>query len=334
MSDSCKYCYNCDKQVPFNVKEKDVTTTIKGVKIAYKAKVAYCNECDNEIYIPELDDINIRIANKAYRDKAGLVSPSDINKLLEMYDIGKKPLAKLLGWGETTIERYVNGITPLKIYSEMLIKLKDPNYMKQVYESKKDSLTETAKTKIERKLDELLNYKPNTTLNIEDVANYFFSKIDIESGSCITNLKLQKMVFYAQGWFMAFYNAPLFESDLQAWVHGPVSYSIWSKYQDYGYKSISIERTSFDIPIFDSKQIELLDYVYDVYGDYDAKVLERMTHKDRPWKEARKGLKANELSQNIISKESIKRYFKLLRDIFEINDVSDIRKSLSVYSVY
>ena len=40
--------------------------------------------------------------------------------ILRKYKIGKKPLSKLLGWGEVTITRYINGDIPSKLYSDEL----------------------------------------------------------------------------------------------------------------------------------------------------------------------------------------------------------------------
>jgi len=320
------YCYNCDKNVPFHIETKEVSTVIKNVSITYQSQVAYCDECKNQIYIAELDDANIGLANKLYRDKAGLISVEEIQTLLNTYDIGKKPLAKLLGWGETTIDRYLNGITPLRVYSDELKRLQDPKYMKKVYDDNKMSLTESAQKKIEMKLDEFLNYKPVKAIDIYDAADFFLSKVDMEAGSCITPLKLQKLLYYAQGWFSSFYNAPLFLNELQAWVHGPASPEIYNKYRYYGYKGI--DKTSFDLSKLDPKQSELLNEIYNTYGSYDAKPLENMTHAELPWKEARGDLAPNEPCKEIISKENIKKYFDLLREVFNIVEVHEIRKCL------
>ncbi len=328
--DKLSYCYNCDKNTLFYVEPRDVSITIKGVGITYQSQVAYCGECKNEVYIAELDDANIKLANKIYRDKAGIIHVEEIQALLDKYDIGKKPLAKLLGWGETTIERYINGITPLKIYSDELKRLQNPRYMEKIYEANKASLTESAQNKIENKLYELLNYKPKNTVEIYDVADYFLSKVDMEAGSCITPLKLQKLLYYAQGWFLAFYDAPLFSNDFQAWVHGPVSSEIYTKYQHYGYKGI--DKSNCDLSKkLDPKQNELLNEIYITYGSYDAKALENMTHVELPWKKARNGIGGNDRCREVIHKENMKKYFDLLRELFNIVEVHDIKKCLIKY---
>ncbi|WP_406678477.1 Panacea domain-containing protein [Moorella sp. ACPs] len=202
--------------------------------------------------------------------------------------------------------------------------------MLKVFEANKEALSEVARKKLKSALDRLLNYKPNRTVRVEDVADFFLSKVDNEAGSAITPLKLQKLLYYAQGWHLSFFDAPLFTSDFQAWVHGPVCPEIYHKYRDYGWRSLEKVEENMDAA-FDTSQVELLNAINEVYGMFDAKVLERMTHKDEPWREARRGYQASEHCQEIISKESIKKYFKTLREIFDINELEDIKKSLRRY---
>src|SRR5690606_28223588 len=88
-----------------------------------------------------------------------------------------------------------------------------------------------------RQMNHLVNHwlhkggKPMVT--IFDVVNYFLRKVDKTSGSSMTPLKLQKLVYYAQAWHLAFYGTKLFNEEFQAWVHGPVNYELWQKYSGF-----------------------------------------------------------------------------------------------------
>ncbi|BCV20388.1 hypothetical protein [Moorella sp. Hama-1] len=64
-----RYCYYCDKEVGYQVIEKEIELEIKGVKVTYPGKIAYCNECGHEIDLPALDDENIKKANLEYRKR-------------------------------------------------------------------------------------------------------------------------------------------------------------------------------------------------------------------------------------------------------------------------
>ena len=67
-------------------------------------------------------------------------------------------------------------------------------------------------------------------LNCDDVAKYFLSLSDDSSGDYISNLKLQKLLYYAQGFHLAIFNKPLFNEPIEAWAHGPVVGSSYRKY--------------------------------------------------------------------------------------------------------
>ena len=66
-------------------------------------------------------------------------------------------------------------------------------------------------------------------ITISDIADYFITK-NHEYGDYITNLKLQKLVYYAQAWYLAFLDKPLFDEDFEAWVHGPVNRDLYDRY--------------------------------------------------------------------------------------------------------
>lgn len=37
----------------------------------------------------------------------------------------------------------------------------------------------------------------------------------------ISNLKLQKLLYYEQGYHLAIFDTPLFDADIEAWMYGP-----------------------------------------------------------------------------------------------------------------
>ena len=115
-----------------------------------------------------------------------------------------------------------------------------------------------------------------------DVANYFLAQTDEEAGDLISNLKLQKLVYYAQGFHVAMFNMkPLFNEPLEAWTHGPVVVSLYHAYKSFGSGPIPRPK-DFDPDVLTSEIRELLDEVYKVYGQYSAWKLRNLTHEE-PW---------------------------------------------------
>lgn len=137
-----------------------------------------------------------------------------------------------------------------------------------------------------------------------DVANYFLAQQSEEAGDLISNLKLQKLVYYAQGCSLGLFDAPLFPEALKAWVHGPVVPELYHAYKQYGSGPIPVP-VDMDFSVFNAETRDLLDEVYTVYGQFSAWKLREMTHAEAPWKEAAP-------SQGTITQEALRAYFKPL----------------------
>lgn len=145
-------------------------------------------------------------------------------------------------------------------------------------------------------------------ITIFDVANYFLKIVDRDSGSTITPLKLQKILYYAQGYYLAKYDKPLFNEDFEAWAHGPANPDIYDKYKKYSYEAIPFPKEN--VPDFSESLISFLTNIWNTFGIYDGKYLEELTHNEEPWKNARKGYEPGERCNNVISKEDMKAFFK------------------------
>ncbi len=138
-----------------------------------------------------------------------------------------------------------------------------------------------------------------------DVANYFLETAK-ETGSFISNLKLQKLVYYAQAWHLAIYGDPLFTEDFQSWVHGPVIPELYQKYKSFGWKPVIVDESDVTL----SNDFEtFLDEVAEEYFACDAYELEQMTHAEQPWITARNGLPPDAASTALIEKEWMKEYY-------------------------
>lgn len=146
-------------------------------------------------------------------------------------------------------------------------------------------------------------------ITIFDVANFFLKIVDRDAGSTITPLKLQKILYYAQGYYLAKNNKPLFKEDFEAWAHGPANNDVYEKYKNYGFNAID-EPSSEEVPDFNDKLVDFLYSIWNVFGIYDGKYLENLTHQETPWIEARKGYQPGEKCNVIITKESIKKFFQ------------------------
>ncbi len=321
------FCEECRDYVDFTIKEVKKNKEIRGKSIEYTAKIAFCSECNNEIFVSELRDQNLESLDRNYRLTESLIQVFEIKEVLEKYDIGKRPLSLVLGWGEGTLTRYVNGDIPTRQYSDVLKRVKkDPEFMLELLEKSKDKVTERAYNNCLSAIQRILKKEKELMLaihseeKIDSVVKYIIYK-SME----ITPLALQKLLYYSQSFFKTFTGEFLFNNDCEAWVHGPVYKNIYFKYKDHGYNPIDEDIDLFRH--FDLSEIEktVIDTVILNFGCYSGKILENMTHAERPWRETRNGLEDHERSDRIIAKDLIDEYFKQILEKYNMINVSDIR---------
>ena len=139
-------------------------------------------------------------------------------------------------------------------------------------------------------------------LSCYDAAKYFLAQASEDAGDLISNLKLQKLVYYAQGFHLALYDRPLFPEEIEAWTHGPVVPELYNYYKKYGAGAIPFPE-SIDFSIYDEETKSLLDEVYCVFGQFAAWKLRSMTQEEYPWKFAMQ-------NSGKITHQSLKEYFK------------------------
>lgn len=139
-----------------------------------------------------------------------------------------------------------------------------------------------------------------------DVANYFLAQSNDDAGDLISNLKLQKLVYYAQGFSLALLGEPLFEEEIEAWMHGPVVPDLYRKYRDHGAAGIPAPAGFDPSEHFDKQQLALLREVNEMYGQFSAWKLRNLTHEEDPWIDNYK----EGWSSGVIPKCQMERFFK------------------------
>jgi uncharacterized phage-associated protein len=131
-----------------------------------------------------------------------------------------------------------------------------------------------------------------------DIAKYVITlanKYDDE----ITQLKLQKLLYYIQGTYLGAGGYAVFDDEMLAWKHGPVVHAVWQQYKDCGKEQLQADVSDISLEPFDKETIE---EIYKRYRTFTTKELVDKTHGETPWINARD-------DNDIITKESIKDYF-------------------------
>lgn len=146
--------------------------------------------------------------------------------------------------------------------------------------------------------------KNEQKLSAMDVAAYivqWFGNKEKDEND-LTPLKLQKLLYYCQGHYLAWANVPLFEDKIEAWPHGPVVPGVYLAYKDCGAKVIKKANEGSSAKL-NNQQKDIVNQVLEIRGQYSAWRLRQMTHDEEPWKFASK-------NKEEISHESMNNYFK------------------------
>ena len=315
------FCEECRNDVEYTTASVPMTGTIMGKEYHYTGTEARCADCGNLVFVPEISDDNLRSLYNVFREENGIVSLDVICAIPEKYDIGKRPLSLLLGWGELTFSRYCDGDIPTRQYSDILQRIySEPQFYSDLLEANKANLkSQRTYEKTRRAVDALLSVDAPLNSKINTVIQYLLYQCED-----ITPLALQKALYYIQGFHFAFYRTFLFSEDCQAWTHGPVYRDIYFRYRDYRFDPIE-KTTTFDTSVFSASEKAICDSVINNLCCYSGKILERFTHNEAPWLTTRGDLPDSAPSDRIIEKSVIGAYFDAVKAKYNMVNPRDIK---------
>ncbi len=155
------------------------------------------------------------------------------------------------------------------------------------------------------------------------VANEFL-EIAKKDNKDLTNLKLVKLMYIAQGLSLAFFDKPIFDSNIEAWKYGPVVPEIYHEFKFFKANPITtksvdldgINWTNYQEPkLDDTNSKKVVQLVWNWYKDISAERLVELTHsKGTPW-----SLTYIDGLNNVIPNELIKEYYKRFLENMESN---------------
>jgi len=137
-----------------------------------------------------------------------------------------------------------------------------------------------------------------------DVAAYILQ----EQGE-MTAMKLQKLVYYSQAWHIAWTDNVLFPNEIEAWKDGPVCRELWEAHRN-AFRISQIE--DGNPAALSQREQKTIKKVLKFYGHRSAQWLSDLTHMEDPWVEARRGSKAGERSNEIITPQAMGQYYSSL----------------------
>lgn len=149
------------------------------------------------------------------------------------------------------------------------------------------------------------------TLNAPLIADFI-----LQNYGPMSHLKLQKLLYYIDAYHLAYFDKPVVEENFEAWVHGPVCREVYNSLRDKSllYAELGFDNETNPTATIESEltqdQITLINDVLSELSQWTGFQLESATHKELPWIEARKGFGPADRCDAIISKETMRDFYK------------------------
>ncbi len=313
-------CAECRSVQSYEIRTEKRMRVWNGKEYPYNKRIAVCCNCGNRVTVPGLEDLNEGEFEIKCREENDYIQIDEINAILEKYDIEKRPLSKVLGMGEHTIENYLKGQLPSKRYSDMLRRiLVSYTYLQRYYEANKDKLNKRTSEKLEKKIEyyDVIN---SHNSSIEAIALYI-----LNSKYEITNMALQKLLYYIEAFAAVLLDVRLFDNRCEAWMYGPVYPEIYEKYRSFGSSQIQVDEIDLSQELSQETR-ELIDLVLGQFAIYNGVTLKDLSHSEEPWKKAHAGYGLKEHCTEVITHEAIKAYFTKVNEKYDISSEEGIRE--------
>lgn len=223
------------------------------------------------------------------------LTSEQLNHIKEILRVNQSELADLLGVDKSTITRLLNKEQAIKRDLAMLV------IERLNHEIKSPGINRILLAKIRQKVGEKENIFEKA-LNVFAVAEFFIRFFE-EKQDHVTHLKLQKLLYYAQGIGFGRFNCKLMACQFSAWEHGPVVEEVYRKYKNSNNNPLtSDENINLSHITQDSIALEILNETINIYGIYSAWALREKTHNETPWLETE--------NSKIIEDDKMIKFFK------------------------
>lgn len=184
--------------------------------------------------------------------------------MMRRYEIGKKPLSRLMGWGDTTVMRYLDGVEPNREFAGKLLYLAEhPVAYADMLENNKEKLTEAAYRKTRRAV-----YREIFCDRSTEAMQFVVALADGD----IAPYRVIMVLYYAQVCSMVLRGQPLFEEDVDFSPGQQLVYPrMYQQLKEQGVRLLQPETVSFS-----TEEQDYLKQVYLVLNGYSPNALKAL----------------------------------------------------------
>lgn len=322
------YCPHCKREVKYEIEKRDVRE-FRGIEINTYENVAVCKECNQDLYVNDIENENNKRIYDIYSDKANIIKPQDIIDLRKKYDISQRELTAILEFGKMTINRYERGGIPTKSQSDYIKLLidNDSEFIQKVKEAyNKNNITQKTYEKIisteindevtEKKIQQIfrkyiksiLTRKPDIyngyqTFDLdklENIISYIASKV-----KNLTITSLNKYLWFID--MLSFnkqsvaitgltYQHEKFGPTIMEQKYNEIS-ALNDKYKRENYEHENgtitkiISNKNYDLDKLNDSEIKIINTIIKLLKDKTVTDISEMSHKEDGWKKTKQNEK-------------------------------------------
>lgn len=288
-----------------NLRVRRVQVNVKGTLIEYD-EYFLVDESGNEIFNRNIEIENDQRLYDIYKKQNNLLTNFEIKKIRQKYGLTQKEYALVIGVGEITVHRFEKGSIQTEAVDSIMKLSNDPDNMYFLLLQNRDNVSDALYDSLLKRIEELQSLKKHA---IVDINKFDLNVLDFEEESAIevakniiniyntkvdelvrdydivpeyiTNLKLQKLLYFVQAISLMVFDKKAFPEKILAWSYGPVVNEVYQKYKKNHSNEINV-----DLPVknISSGLYRIIDEVINCYGSFEANRLITFTHEEEPWK--------------------------------------------------
>ncbi|HIR58426.1 MAG TPA: DUF4065 domain-containing protein [Candidatus Onthousia excrementipullorum] len=311
-----------------NLRVRKVKVQVKDKIISYD-EYYLVDELGEEIFNREIEIENDNRLYNTYKKQKNLLTSTEIKEIRKKYGLTQKEYAFIIGVGEITIHRFEKGAIQTEAVDSIMRLSNNPNNMYFLLLKNKNNITDSLYKSTLNKVQELITLKRHELIDInafdkkllsfkeenaidvaENIIKIYNEKVDklVKEYNIvpeyITNLKLQKLLYYVQAISLQVFEKLAFKEKIMAWSYGPVVNEVYQKYKENHSNEIKIDGK---VKKISSGLEKVINEVIDSYGSMEANKLIDFTHEEEPWKNT-------EINKEIKT-DIIKKYFNKVYEV-------------------
>jgi len=314
-------CTNCEKETEFERLVKKEAFTVRGEPIVVDVEYIKCKKCGDEVLDPAVNHDPFNLAYRAYRKQHALLQPEEIENWRKAHNLTQSELAKLLGIGVATINRYENGALQNESHENLLRLVMDPSNLLKLIEKSERIFSENRKKKLLDTLREseeiscslddtiMLTFGSTEKNNLNGFKRLDLSKVYnavlFFSKNGVLKSKLNKLLFYADFKHFKEYTLSITGLRYAHLPYGPVpdNYSMYyailfskglvefiEEPYPKGYVGELIKTVKDpDLNVFSPSELRVMASVMEDFKDYNATQIQEISHKEKGYQQTSDG---------------------------------------------